>query len=48
MEPFEISADTAWTGTAFRHPVRYLRIRPDLIPADVIMPAHHPRSEHDN
>lgn len=50
VEPFviEISADTAWTGTTFRHPVRYLRIRPDLIPADVSPPARLSRSQHHN
>lgn len=34
----EISADVAWTGNAFRHSVRYLRSRPELSPADVVLP----------
>ena len=40
VEPMvvEISADAAWTGNAFRHAVRYLRPRPELSPADVILP----------
>ncbi|MDV2980532.1 UNVERIFIED_CONTAM: ATP-dependent DNA ligase [Actinomycetes bacterium ARC8] len=41
VEPLvvEISADIAWTGNAFRHAIRYLRPRPELSPADVILPA---------
>ena len=35
----EMSADVAWTGNAFRHAVRYVRPRPELSVADVIMPA---------
>lgn len=37
VEPLvvEISADTAWTGNAFRHAVRYLRPRPELAAEDV-------------
>lgn len=37
VEPLvvEISADTAWTGNAFRHAVRYRRLRPELAVADV-------------
>ncbi len=35
----EISADVAWTGNAFRHSVRYVRPRPELSAADVILPA---------
>jgi ATP-dependent DNA ligase len=35
----EISADAAWTGDAFRHAVRYVRPRPELSAADVILPA---------
>lgn len=34
----EISADSAWTGNAFRHAVRYLRPRPELKPIDVSPP----------
>jgi len=45
VEPFvvEISADTAWSGTAFRHAVRYVRARPELRPEDV-MPPQRPRA----
>ncbi|MDP9999041.1 hypothetical protein J2W15_002544 [Pseudarthrobacter sulfonivorans] len=40
VEPLdvEISADTAWTGNAFRHAVRYLRPRPELALEDVQLP----------
>jgi len=31
----EVSADAALTAGVFRHPLRYLRLRPDLSPADV-------------
>ena len=34
----EISADVAWSGNTFRHAVRYLRSRPELAPADVLLP----------
>lgn len=42
VEPIvvEISADVAWTGKSFRHPVRYLRARPELDPSDVGLPPH--------
>jgi hypothetical protein len=36
----EVSADVAWSGRSFRHPLRYLRARPDLDPASVKLPAH--------
>jgi ATP-dependent DNA ligase len=36
----EISADVAWSGSAVRHPVRLLRARPELHPADVRLPDH--------
>ncbi|WP_147794786.1 ATP-dependent DNA ligase [Cellulomonas sp. Y8] len=26
----EVSADTAWSGRSFRHPLRFVRVRPDL------------------
>lgn len=41
VEPLvvEVSADVAWSGQAFRHSVRLLRIRPELHPDDVIPPA---------
>lgn len=40
VEPLvvEISADTAWTGNAFRHSVRYQRPRPELAVDDVRLP----------
>ncbi|MDQ0620175.1 ATP-dependent DNA ligase [Arthrobacter globiformis] len=38
----EVSADVAWSGQSFRHPLRYLRIRPELDPAAVELPAHLP------
>ncbi|MFP3460078.1 ATP-dependent DNA ligase [Arthrobacter globiformis] len=34
----EVSADTAWSGSSFRHPLRLLRVRPELSPADVALP----------
>ncbi|TLM83667.1 ATP-dependent DNA ligase [Pseudarthrobacter sp. NamE2] len=34
----EVSADTAWSGRSFRHPLRVLRARPELSPADVVLP----------
>ncbi len=40
VEPLvvEVSADTAFSGTAFRHPLRFLRSRADMVPADVVLP----------
>ncbi|MFJ4107983.1 hypothetical protein [Oerskovia enterophila] len=31
IEPFvvEVSADTAWSGTSYRHPLRFIRVRLD-------------------
>ncbi|MDQ0820692.1 hypothetical protein QFZ79_003062 [Arthrobacter sp. V4I6] len=42
VEPLvvEVSADVTWTGKSFRHPLRYLRARPDLDPAAVQLPEH--------
>lgn len=42
VEPFviEVAADTAWSGRSFRHPLRYLRARPELDPAAVRVPDH--------
>lgn len=42
VEPFvvEVSADVAWSGRSFRHPVRLLRARPELAPTDVRFPDH--------
>jgi ATP-dependent DNA ligase len=34
----EVSADTAWSGRSFRHALRVLRARPELSPADVMLP----------
>ena len=42
VEPLvvEVSADVAWSGRSFRHPLRYLRARPELDSAAVTVPAH--------
>jgi hypothetical protein len=42
VEPIvvEVAADTAWSGQSFRHPLRYLRVRPELNPDDVTVPEH--------
>jgi ATP-dependent DNA ligase len=42
VEPIvvEVSADVAWSGRSFRHPLRYLRVRPELDPAAVTIPEH--------
>jgi hypothetical protein len=34
----EVSADTAWSGRYFRHPLRVLRARPELSPTDITLP----------
>jgi ATP-dependent DNA ligase len=34
----EVSADVALSGRAFRHAVRFLRIRPELHPGEVVSP----------
>jgi hypothetical protein len=34
----EVSADTAFSGASFRHPLRYLRARPELNPDNVGLP----------
>lgn len=34
----EVTADVAWSGTSFRHPVSYRRPRPELDPAEVRLP----------
>ena len=36
----EVSADVAWSGHAFRHSVRLVRVRPELDPGDVQLPGH--------
>jgi hypothetical protein len=38
----EVSADVAWSGRAFRHSVRLVRVRPELDPGDVQLPGHLP------
>lgn len=40
VEPIvvEVAADTAWSGRSFRHPLRYLRVRPELDPNAVEVP----------
>lgn len=40
VEPIvvEVSADTAFSGRSFRHPLRYLRARPELNVDDVALP----------
>lgn len=42
VEPvvIEVSADTAWSGLAFRHALRFIRARPELNPADVEPPSY--------
>jgi hypothetical protein len=42
VEPIvvEVSADVAWSGRSFRHPLRYLRARPELDPTAVTLPEH--------
>jgi ATP-dependent DNA ligase len=44
VEPLvvEVTADVAWSGKSFRHPLRFLRPRPELDPDDVGFPAHLP------
>ena len=41
VEPLvvEVSADTSFTGSSFRHALRFVRTRPDMDPADVGLPA---------
>lgn len=40
VEPIvvEVSADVAWSGRSFRHPLRFLRARPELDPDAVAVP----------
>lgn len=42
VEPFvvEIASDVAWTGKSYRHPIKLLRTRPELDPANVELPPH--------
>ncbi|GAA3512811.1 ATP-dependent DNA ligase [Georgenia daeguensis] len=41
VEPLvvEVTADVAWNGTSYRHPLRFIRARPELDPATVEPPA---------
>lgn len=43
VEPFvvEVSADTAWSGTSWRHPLRFVRARPD-VPLEEAQPPTRP------
>lgn len=34
----EVAADVAWSGRSFRHPLRLVRLRPELTPDDVHFP----------
>jgi ATP-dependent DNA ligase len=36
----EVAADVAWSGRSFRHPLSFVRARPELDPADVELPPH--------
>lgn len=36
----EVSADVAWSGRSFRHPLGLLRARPELNPDEVQLPEH--------
>jgi ATP-dependent DNA ligase len=40
VEPLamEVATDVAWSGQAFRHPLKFLRARPDLDPTTVELP----------
>lgn len=40
VEPIvvEVAADAAWSGRSFRHPLQARRARPDLDPAEVVLP----------
>lgn len=40
----EVSADVAWSGRSFRHPLRFVRVRPEMTPVDVELPAFLKRS----
>ncbi len=35
----EVSADVAWSGRTFRHPLRFVRVRPELHPNEVSPPS---------
>lgn len=42
VEPLvvEVEADVAWSGRSFRHPLSFVRARPELDPAAVELPPH--------
>ncbi|UKA52269.1 ATP-dependent DNA ligase (plasmid) [Arthrobacter sp. FW305-123] len=42
VEPMvvEVSADVAWSGRSFRHPLSFIRARPELDPGGVELPDH--------
>ncbi|HEY8721799.1 hypothetical protein [Pengzhenrongella sp.] len=42
VEPLvvQVAADVAWSGRSFRHPLRFVRVRPELLPDEVRLPAH--------
>ncbi|MFB8369599.1 hypothetical protein ACFC25_09560 [Pseudarthrobacter sp. NPDC055928] len=42
IEPLvvEVAADVAWSRKSFRHPLSFVRARPELDPADVELPPH--------
>ncbi|MGW6265763.1 ATP-dependent DNA ligase [Cellulosimicrobium funkei] len=44
VEPFvvEVSADVAWSGKSWRHPVRFVRARPDVPLEEALPPAARP------
>ncbi|MFE5339702.1 ATP-dependent DNA ligase [Isoptericola sp. NPDC056578] len=35
----EVSADAAWSGSSYRHLLRFVRLRPELHPMDLVAPA---------
>lgn len=39
----EVAADVAWSGRSFRHPLRLVRVRPELTPDDVRLRSGRPR-----
>ncbi|PFG45120.1 ATP-dependent DNA ligase [Georgenia soli] len=34
----EVTADVAWSGSSYRHPLRFVRVRSELRPGDVVPP----------
>jgi hypothetical protein len=41
VEPLvvEVTADVAWSGTSYRHPLRFVRIRPEMRPMEAAPPS---------